>query len=216
MEGYMNRRERSTDMSHRTKPTVLLIEADTSLRRLIALGLQYRGMHIIEASSPANLAMLEGQQPNLLVLDVDKRGSSDWSLLTATQSHLHLSTVPVVVLAWECLSPVHAGNEHHGSQPAEVTCLSKPFDARTLHTMIEQLLLVSTMPRVQTTTPAPTIWPLVTAAGLLLAFIGLMGQLLITMLGLLIVIVALLCWTLGTQTERTPTVRVGKTCPMGR
>ena len=42
-------------MLHRAGHTVLLIEADRSLRRLLVLGLQYRGMHIIEASSPTNL-----------------------------------------------------------------------------------------------------------------------------------------------------------------
>ena len=50
----------------------------------------------------------------------------------------------------------------------------------------------------QQATAAPSIWPLMTAAGLLLAFIGLMGVLAITALGLCIVLVSLLWWTLGT------------------
>ncbi len=160
-----------------TKQTVFLIEADASLRRLIALGLQYRGMHVIEVNSPTSLPTIDAQQPSLLVLDVDGRGSSDWSL---------------------------------------VTCLTKPFDARTLQSTIEQLLTVSTaqaaaitskeeiLLAAQTVSPAPSIWPLITAAGLLLAFIGLMVHITLTVLGILIVLAALLWWTLGTKTEAVP------------
>jgi len=194
--------------------TVLLIEADRSLRRLIALGLQYRGMRVIEASSPANLSSIEieSQQPNLVVLDIDGEAGSDHSLLSLTQAHTYLSTLPMVVLAWDCPVPVGASQ---GSPRAQVACLTKPFDARTLHTTIEQLLEKSTQQEAATiqtqeilltsrgVSSTPSIWPLVTAAGLLLAFIGLMIQITITALGLLIVVVALLWWTLGPQTEQT-------------
>src|SRR5579885_1186570 len=85
---------------------ILLIVADYSLRRLITLGLQYRGMRTIEASSPAALPAdeIETEPPSLLVLDVDSGVSSDWELLEEVQEHHYLSTLPVVVLAWECLS----------------------------------------------------------------------------------------------------------------
>ena len=52
-------------MSNGTRPTVLLIEADTSLRRLIALGLEYRGMHVIEVSSAWNLAYSRSEKAGL-------------------------------------------------------------------------------------------------------------------------------------------------------
>src|SRR5690242_6257230 len=120
-----------------TRQTVLLIEADTSLRRLIALGLQYRGMHVIEASSPTNLPSfdMEVQSPNLVVLDIDGEAGSDHSLLTLAQIHPYLSTLPMIVLAWECLVPVGGVQ---GSSQTQITCLTKPFDARTLHATIEQ------------------------------------------------------------------------------
>jgi DNA-binding NtrC family response regulator len=191
------------DMLPTTRQTVLLIEADRSLRRLIALGLQYRGMRVIEASSPVNLPSIdiEAQSPSLVVLDVDGEAGSNHSLLTLAQAHPYLSTLPMIVLAWECLVPVAASQD---SSQTQVTCLAKPFDARTLYATIEQffekaveqeaaatsaqeILLTS-----RTESSTPSIWPLVTAAGLLLAFIGLMIQITITALGLLIVIVALL------------------------
>ncbi len=202
-------------MSNGTRPTVLLIEADTSLRRLIALGLEYRGMHVIEASSEWNLPTLGAKKPDLLILDVDGAKGSDWTLIEAAQAHPYLSTLPVVVLTWECPVAVGAASEEQNSFQGHTTCLTKPFDARALHTTIEALLVADSTNSTDSTaqetarkqdillmtqqaTAAPSIWPLMTAAGLLLAFIGLMGVLAITALGLCIVLVSLLWWTLGT------------------
>ncbi len=205
-------------MSNGTRPTVLLIEADTSLRRLIALGLEYRGMHVIEASSEWNLPTLGAKKPDLLILDVDGARGSDWTLIEAAQAHPYLSTLPMVVLTWECPVAVGAASEEQNSLQGHTTCLTKPFDARALHKTIEALLVADSTNSTNSTdstaqetarkqdillitqqaTAAPSIWPLMTAAGLLLAFIGLMGVLAITALGLCIVLVSLLWWTLGT------------------
>ena len=206
--------------------TVLLVVADNSLRRLITLGLQYRGMRTIEASSPSALPAdeIEELQPELLVLDVDGGVSSDWSLLETVQEHHYLSTLPVVVLAWECLPP-----KDFDGELGEITCLAKPFDARTLHAKIEQLLSASKKkqstvtavaaptnpPQAQEPSPAlpvlaahtqnahPTasIWPFITAFGLLLTVVGLMVQITLSGIGLLIVLAGLLWWTLGTKPE---------------
>ena len=202
-------------MSQASRPTVLLVEADASLRRLIALGLEYRGMNVIEAST---LATLEAQKPDLLVIDVDENTGSDWSLLEVVHAHPYLSTLPVVVLTWECPVVVGVGIEERGPLQGDTTCLSKPFDARALYTTIEELLAAGSVGRAEreaqvvqeagwrqeallatrAASAAPSIWPLVTAAGLLLAFIGLMGLFAITAVGLCIVLVSLLWWTLGT------------------
>ena len=206
-----------------TEQTVLLIVADNSLRRLITLGLQYRGMRTIEASSPSALPAdeLEERQPELLVLDVDGGVSSDWSLLETVQEHHYLSTLPVIVLSWECLPP-----EDFDGQLGEITCLAKPFDARTLHAKIEQFLAASkrkqsvvtaaAMPAntFQAQEPAPaltayaqktystaSIWPFITAFGLLLTVVGLMVQIALSGVGLLIVLAGLLWWTLGTKPQ---------------
>jgi CheY-like chemotaxis protein len=203
-------------MLHGTRHTVLLIEADKSLRRLIALGLQYRGMHVIEASSPTILPDLKAQRPGLVVLDIDGEARSDHSLLATAQGHPYLSSLPIVVLAWDSLVP--AGVQQDAPQ-AQVTWLTKPFDARTLYATIEQVqdasqaisstskeevLLAAGAINRGPTIPSPSIWPLLTAVGLLLLFTGLMTQITISVLGLLIVIIALLWWTLGTKTKHEP------------
>ena len=190
------------------KHTVLLIEADRSLRRLITLGLQYRGMHVIEASSPTSIPAFQSQHPDVVVLDIDSEVGSNHALLSTFQSHPYFSTIPLIILSWDFL--VTSGS-HENSAQISITCLAKPFDARTLHTIIEQIqdigkesnstsrqeLLLAK----HAVTSTPSIWPLITAAGLVLSLIGLMTQITISVLGLLVILIALLWWTLGTKTE---------------
>ncbi len=196
------------EMLRGIKHTVLLIEADRSLRRLITLGLQYRGMHVIEASSPTSIPTLQSQLPDVVVLDIDSEVGSNHTLLSTFQSHPYFSTIPLVILAWDCLV---ARGSHQNSSQTSITCLAKPFDARTLHTTIEQIQdtsKVTSAPSRQelqlanrSVTPTPSIWPLITAAGLVLSLIGLMTQITISALGLLIILIALLWWALGTKAE---------------
>src|SRR5215813_11285192 len=80
--------------------TILLIEADPSLRRLMTLGLQHNGMHIVEASS-LSLVPVTAPSFDLVVLDVDRGVTSDWSLLEKIQSNPHLASLPIVVLSWD-------------------------------------------------------------------------------------------------------------------
>jgi len=190
------------------KHTVLLIEADRSLRRLITLGLQYRGMHVIEASSPTSIPALQTQHPDVVVLDIDSEVGSNHALLSTFQSHPYFSTIPLIILSWDFL--VTSGS-HENSAQISITCLAKPFDARTLHTTIEQIQDISKVSSrasrqeillaKPSVTPTPSIWPLITAAGLVLAFIGLMTQITISALGLLVILIALLWWALGTKAE---------------
>ncbi|MGZ3609894.1 MAG: response regulator [Ktedonobacteraceae bacterium] len=189
------------------KQTVLLIESDTSLRRLITLGLQYQDMHVIEAISPASMPDLNAQLPDVIVLDIDDEVGSNHTLLSILQSHPHFSTIPLIVLTWDCLI---TGDNYLRS----ISCLAKPFDARTLHATIDQIHRTGKEsnsvagqvlhPAPRTMTPIPSIWPLITAAGLLLSLIGLMTQITVSALGLLVLLVALLLWTLGTKPEPEP------------
>ena len=202
-------------MSSEKKPTVLLIEANDSLRRLIALGLQSRSIHVLEADSVATIAALDqdSEQPDLLVLDIDSDIHRDWSSLKAIQSHSSLSQLPTVILTWEdqpsekpgSLSPLSTITQ------TQVTCQPKPFDARALFATIEQMLSVRETEKAALEAKAeeallaayavhtaPSIWPIITALGLLLAVVGVLFQVAISIIGCLVVIVALLLWALRT------------------
>lgn len=191
--------------------SVLLIEADTSLRRLITLGLQYRDMHVIETSSPASMPDFSAQLPDVIVIDIDGEVGSNYTLLSTLQSHPRFSTIPLIVLTWDCLL---TGVDHQNRSQTSLTCLAKPFDARTLHATIELIQKTSEESNAavgqeqlllnRSVTSTPSIWPLITAVGLLLSLIGLMTQITISVLGLLILLIALLVWTLGTRKEPEP------------
>ena len=198
-------------MLHERKQTVLLVEANRSLRRLITLGLQSRNMHVIEASTLDSITTLQSQRPDIVVLDIDGEAGSNYTLLSTLQSNPYFTTIPLIVLAWDCL--VTAGNQQYHAQ-ASMTCLAKPFDARTLQATIEHIQdsskessLVSNQEQLlagRSVTPAPSIWPLITAAGLVLSLIGLMTQISVSAIGLLVILIALILWTLGTKTESEP------------
>jgi CheY-like chemotaxis protein len=199
------------DMLQERTQTVLLFEADRSLRRLITLGLQSRGMRVIEASSFERIITLQSQHPDVVVLDIDGEAGSNYRLPSTLESYPYFSTIPLIVLTWDCLIPV--GNQRLLAQ-TPMTCLAKPFDARTLHAAIEHIQdtgngsnTASNQAQVlarRSVTPAPSIWPLITAAGLVLSLIGLMTQISVSAVGLLVILIALLLWTLGTKTESEP------------
>jgi CheY-like chemotaxis protein len=198
-------------MSNEKKSTVLLIEPDPVLRRLIVLGLEHRGMRVIEATSAAHLASFEAQTLDLLVLDLDGSAGHQRSFLTdahALLAHPQFSALPTILLAWEYPASINA-TQSTIATVSPIKYLTKPFDARVLHESINQFLLAQAAEEAAREARAealllatyekhtsPSIWPVVTAAGLLLAFIGMMLQITVTIVGILIVIVALLWWTL--------------------
>ncbi len=198
-------------MQHATRHSVLLVETNPSLRRMIILGLQHRDLHTIEANAPASFPVSPSIVPDLIVLDIDGEVEIGQTLLAQTEAHPVLSTLPIVALTWENpLPPAMLEGDLRRNAPARVY-LTKPFDARALHAAIEELLLDVEESRAarkqenylaaRRATTAPSIWPLVTAIGLLLAMIGLMLQITVTAIGLLIVMTALLGWTLGPKPE---------------
>ena len=103
------------------------------------------------------------------------------------------------------------------STSSQIVLLDKPFDARALYRTIQQLLTSRAAQKaamealaearvlaIYSRHAAPSIWPVVTAAGLLLAAIGLLFHVAIAVTGILIVVVALLLWTLGAKPEAAP------------
>jgi CheY-like chemotaxis protein len=206
--------------------TVLLIEADPSLRRLIMLGLCHSaGTRVIEASSVQDLPALDAQTLDLLIVDVDQGVKSNWSLLSKLREQTHLATLPIIALSWESPAEdkVSLPSSLFSSLPfrpsrrsilpvGDLTYLPKPFDARVLHNTIAKSLAeraaqqAAQLAQVEAEVlasyeqrAAPSIWPLVTAAGLLLIVTGLLLQFLVALVGVVLVLISLLLWTLGTK-----------------
>jgi DNA-binding response OmpR family regulator len=212
-------------MHSAARHTILLVEANPSLRRMIALGLRYRGLDVIEAASPDEIYDTSKRRPDLILLDIDGEVGNGAALLAEIQACLLLASLPIVLLTWDASMPLRTGEEY---RLVQYTSLAKPFDARALHAVIESRLSPENMPGQQeqsrasiqpgrddsspnnlraSSPAAPSLCPMLTAAGLMLAFIGLMLQIAITAIGLLIVIAALLWWTLGTKQENIAVAR---------
>ncbi|MBA2391960.1 MAG: hypothetical protein H0V70_04365 [Ktedonobacteraceae bacterium] len=204
-------------MSNEKKSTVLLIEPDPVLRRLMVLGLEHRGMQVIEARSAAHVTAFTKQQFDLLVLDLDGSAGHQRSFLADADAllvHPQFSSLPTILLAWEYPASISTA-QSTVTTATPIKYLTKPFDARVLHESINQFLLAQAAEEAKREAIAeeqllatyekhtsPSIWPVITAAGLLLAFIGMMLQIAVTIAGLLIVIVALLWWTLESKNGR--------------
>lgn len=192
--------------------TVILLEAEPSLRRLIMLGLRHQGLKVVEAASLNALDAADIEAADLLVMDIDNDYQCDWPLLYTVQQHPQLAALPSVVLSWEtpdtetCPTTLPIVND-----PQRFTFLPKPFDARAMYQKITELLSMRISEKNATIEhaeaallasyqrPTASIWPLVTAIGMLLVVIGLLIHLAITAIGILIVAVSLLFWILGTK-----------------
>src|SRR5690242_3303492 len=106
-------------MQRATRHSVLLVEANPSLRRMISLGLQHRGLHSIEANAPASFPISPTIVPELIILDIDGKMADSQSLLAQVEAHPALSTLPVIVLTWEnVISQARREEEMVGSGPA--------------------------------------------------------------------------------------------------
>lgn len=184
--------------------TVLLVEGDEALRRVIAMGLRHQGLSVLEAASPQQARSLIDQRPSLLVVDVDSGLASDRKLLPDLRAHDGLAETPAVVLAWDCSPDLRAQVDNDGA----AVCLAKPFDARRLFAEAETLLEAASHRRLiasavaasgsftfeETRTASPSIWPIVLALGLMLAVSGLLIHPAIVVLGVGVVIWAMLLW----------------------
>ena len=185
--------------------TVLLVEGDEALRRVIAMGLRHQGLSVLEAASPQQARTLLDQRPSLLVVDVDSGLASDRKLLPNLRAYDGLAETPAVVLAWDCSPDLRSQVDSDGA----AVCLAKPFDARRLFAEAESLLLAASQRRVvesavaasvssrafeETRTSSPSIWPIVLALGLMLAVTGLLIHPAIVALGVGVVIWAMLLW----------------------
>jgi two-component system phosphate regulon response regulator OmpR len=115
--------------------SVLLVEDDESLRRIVSRHLRSRRFEVAEATSAegAARALSDGLRPGVVILDLNLPGDTGWDLLRGPELAA-AGSPPVVIATATKVSP---------RRLAEFGCagyLPKPFPLETLVATIERLL----------------------------------------------------------------------------
>ncbi len=115
--------------------SILLVEDDESLRRILARHLRHKGYQVDEAASAedAARALDEGLRPSIVILDINLPGATGWDLVRG-ESLSAAGSPPIVVASALTISP---------SRLAEFGIagyLPKPFPIETLEATIERLV----------------------------------------------------------------------------
>ncbi len=116
-------------------PSILLVEDDESLRRVVSRHLRGLGYDVREAISAESAveALSAGLQPGLVLLDLNLPGDTGWDLLRGPEL-ASAGSPPVVITSATTVSP---------RLLAEFKCagyLPKPFPLETLVATVERLL----------------------------------------------------------------------------
>ena len=124
--------------SKETKGTILVVDDDAPLLRLISLRLREEGYGVVTAESGEQaLGLITVKLPNLVLTDLQMGGMDGLALFEAI--HRDYPSLPVIILT------------AHGTIPDAVTAtsrgvfgfLTKPFEARALVGQVERALRVS-------------------------------------------------------------------------
>lgn len=128
--------EKKVDMS-----TILVVEDEPNVRKLVAVNLIKRGYRVLEAESGQQaFKHLYDQKPALMILDIKLPDLSGWDILD------HLTNVPTLSADFPVLvmtaSPVDM-NSVLSQYPSVVEILIKPFNADKLIAAIQRALAKS-------------------------------------------------------------------------
>lgn len=115
--------------------TLLLVEDDEDLRRILARHLVALGFPVAEAASAeaATEQLRDGLRPGLVVLDVNLPGETGWDLLRGP-AFAAAGSPPVLITSATNVSPRQLAEFHVAG------FLPKPFPLETLVAAVERLL----------------------------------------------------------------------------
>jgi DNA-binding response OmpR family regulator len=115
--------------------TILLIEDDESLRRILARHLRAQGYRVDEAASSeaATKVLGEGLRPGLVLLDLNLPGDTGWDLLRGPALEA-AGSPPVVITSATTVSPKRL------TEFGVAGYLPKPFPMDTLVATAERLM----------------------------------------------------------------------------
>jgi DNA-binding response OmpR family regulator len=115
--------------------SLLIVEDDESLRRIVARHLRRQGFAVDEAASAEEAArtLAEGLRPALVLLDLNLPGDTGWDLLRGP-ALAGAGSPPVVITSATTVSPKRLAEFHVAGY------LPKPFPLETLIATVERLI----------------------------------------------------------------------------
>lgn len=118
--------------------TILTIEDQPDIRRLIRMTLEFKGYRVIEAGDGTEgLAMARSESPDLVLLDVMMAGMNGLTVASLMKADPGLAGIPVVMLSALGLP----GDVSAGMETGVQGYLVKPFSPRGLLALVERLLV---------------------------------------------------------------------------
>jgi CheY-like chemotaxis protein len=118
--------------------TILVVEDEANVRKLVTVNLATRGYQVLEAKNGEQaLAHLNQQKPSLMVLDIKLPDMTGWDILNRIDSDPTLSAgFPVLVMTASLLD-AHADLDLYSSV---VEILIKPFKTEKLIAAVQNAL----------------------------------------------------------------------------
>ncbi len=120
-----------------TGPTVLVVDDDPRMREYVRANMELEGYTVLDAgSADEGMSVLEGEQPQLILLDVMMPGTDGWEMLQRIQEQ-H-GAIPVIMFSGKVDERSAAEAEQRGA----TGFIGKPFDPQQLIDRAKQILPV--------------------------------------------------------------------------
>jgi len=117
------------------KARILIVEDDSDVRRLYAVGLNRHGFEVkLAANGPEAIDRIENELPDLILLDVGLPLMTGWEVLDRVNPKDRKPPIPVIVVSGE------AENQDQVSAHGVAAWLSKPVTIEELVNTISQHL----------------------------------------------------------------------------
>ena len=117
--------------------TVLVVEDDAPLRRMISLFLRAAGYRVCAAEDgPTGLALARDERPDLVLLDLMMPGLDGWEVLRRIKGDALTAAIPVLVLT----ASVEAPLTEQALRLGATRFLAKPIDSRVLVEIVDEVL----------------------------------------------------------------------------
>ena len=117
--------------------TVLVVEDDAPLRRMLSLFLRAAG-YLAQAApdGPSGLALVRDERTDLVLLDLMMPGLDGWEVLRRIKGDAFTAAIPVLVLTASVDPPL----TEHALRLGATRFLAKPIDSRVLVEHVDAVL----------------------------------------------------------------------------